>query len=241
MTRFLGVVFVLAVTVVLLGGCGGNGGGGNHAIISFAGTSFSVDEDGTPVMQITLTRTGSSNNDVSATVVLTDGTATGGPPPLAPPVDYDNTPIVVTWLSGDTADKMVTVPVLDDHQDEPDETVDLSLSNFTGGAIAGLVNTATLTIVDNDVAGSSQFSSAFYSYNEDGTPNSAVTIQRVGGMDGDISAHIISTDGTANSDPSSPVEPVDYAPIDTTVTFLDQVTTDIVLVIPGIVQDLLPE
>lgn len=240
MTRFL-LVVVLGASTVILGGCSGGGGGNNGSQISFASAAFFVNEDGATIMEITLTRSGDFSTDVSATIFPTDGTATGGVPPLAPPADYDNTPIVVTWLAGDLTDKMTFVLVLDDHQDEPDETVNLSLGNFTGGAVAGATPNATLTITDNDVAGRFQFSQSSYSYGEDGTPFSAVTLQRVGGMDGDISCHIVSTDGTANSDPLSPVEPVDYTPIDFNVTFLDTVTTDLVLVLPGIVQDLLPE
>jgi hypothetical protein len=241
MRRATCVAFVLVLGAVLLGGCNNGGGGDNPAILSFLASGFSVNEDGTPVTVITLTRTGNSSNAVSTTVVLTDGTATGGPPPLFPPVDYDNTPIVVTWPSGDTADKVIAVPILDDNADEADETLTMSLTALTGGAVLGAIGSATLTIVDEDVAGSIQFSSMSYAYLEDGSPISAVTLQRVGGMDGDISATIVSTDGTANSDPFSPFEPVDYTAVNTIVTFLDQVTTDVVLVLPGIVQDVLPE
>src|SRR5262249_7479515 len=42
-----------------------------------------------------------------------------------------------------------TVPVLDDCLAESDETILLTLSNPTGGAVLGTINTAVLTILDN--------------------------------------------------------------------------------------------
>src|SRR5436190_2522734 len=127
----LGLVFALA-------GCGGGGGGGGSSQeLSFTAVAFSVNENGTPIAAVTVQRTGGSSGAVSATITLTNGTATGGPPPLSPPSDYDNTPIVVSFADGDTADKSVTVPILDDNLVEGDETVDLALGSPTGGATIG--------------------------------------------------------------------------------------------------------
>lgn len=113
-------------------------------VIEFSNPQYVVNEDGTPVLAVTLNRTGGSAGAVSATVNLGDNTA------LAPG-DYSNNPIVVSWADGDTAPKIVTIPIVDDTLVEPDELVDLSLSNPTGGATIGTQDTATLTILDNDV------------------------------------------------------------------------------------------
>ena len=63
--------------------------------------------------------------------------------------------------NGDTADKTCTVPILEDEIDEDDETVNLSLSNFTGGAGQGTPTAATLTIIDNE-AGDLSFTMSLY-------------------------------------------------------------------------------
>ena len=201
------VVASMALGLALaLAGCGGGGGGGGSSQeLSFTAVAFSVNENGTPIAAVTVQRTGGSSGAVSATITLTDGTANGGAPPLAPPVDYDNTPIVVSFADGDTADKVVTVPILDDNTVEGDETVNLALGNPTGGAVIGVPATAVLTIVDDESHGTLQLSAPTYSYNESGIAVAAITVQRVGGIDGAVSALITSSDGTANSDPNSMV------------------------------------
>jgi hypothetical protein len=202
-------------------------------VISFTSTSFRQNEDGTlSANVITLERVGGSGA-VSVTISFPGGTATGG-------VDYDNTPIVVSWPAGDTSNMVVTVPVIDDNNDEqPFETVDLVLGSPTGGAVIGL-GTATLDINDEDIAGVLEFDNASYLYFEDGTPIVAITVIRTGGMDGDVSVTVTSSDATANSDPLSLVEPVDYTPISTSAFFADQSTTSVVITV-ALVNDVLPE
>lgn len=102
-----------------------------------------MNEDGTTMAVVTVTRTGGSDGAVSVSVTSADGTATA-------PEDYDNTPILVSFASGET-NQTVNIPIVDDSLLEGNETVNLSLSNPTGGATLGSQNTATLTIVDNDV------------------------------------------------------------------------------------------
>jgi uncharacterized delta-60 repeat protein len=61
----------------------------------------------------------------------------------------------VTWLAGDAADKTITLPIVDDTVDEPDETLTLTLTPLIGGVITGTNATATLTILDNDLPATS--------------------------------------------------------------------------------------
>ncbi|MGV2388023.1 MAG UNVERIFIED_CONTAM: hypothetical protein LVR29_05990 [Microcystis novacekii LVE1205-3] len=110
-------------------------------VIQFSGATYSVNENGTPVTAVTLTRTNGSDGAVSVTVNLTNGTATAGS-------DYNNTPITVNFANGETT-KTVTIPIVNDTQFELDETVNLSLSNPTGGATLGTQTTAVLTIVES--------------------------------------------------------------------------------------------
>lgn len=111
--------------------------------LQFSAPTFSVNEDGTAIAAVTVTRTGGSAGAASATVNLTEGTATAA-------VDYDGTPIVVNFADGESA-KTVTFPIGNDTLVEGDETVNLSLVSPTGNASIGTPNnTATLLIVDND-------------------------------------------------------------------------------------------
>ncbi|MFL6336657.1 MAG: Calx-beta domain-containing protein [Pyrinomonadaceae bacterium] len=94
---------------------------------------------------ITVTRTGGSAGAVSVTFATADGTAAAG-------ADYTAVSnFTVTFADGDASPKTINVPIADDLLDEPDETVNLTLSNPTGGAsLVGSPATATLTISDND-------------------------------------------------------------------------------------------
>ena len=62
-----------------------------------------------------------------------------------------NNDLFVTWADGDTGNKTVKLPIVDDLLDEPDETLNLTLTPLTSGATTGTNPNATLTIVDNDV------------------------------------------------------------------------------------------
>jgi uncharacterized delta-60 repeat protein len=61
-----------------------------------------------------------------------------------------NGDLFVQWKNGEGGDKTVSLPIVDDLLDEPDETLALTLTPL-GAATAGAIANATLTIVDNDV------------------------------------------------------------------------------------------
>ncbi len=111
-------------------------------VLDFSNTSFSINEDGVPVTEVTVNRTGGSSGNVSATLWLDDGTAIA-------PADYDPTPISVEFADGQTT-QTVSIPIIEDSVDEADETLTLSLTSPTNGATLGTLSTAMLTILDND-------------------------------------------------------------------------------------------
>ncbi|NER29804.1 MAG: hypothetical protein F6J89_19840, partial [Symploca sp. SIO1C4] len=113
----------------------------NPGVIAFSANNFSLSENGTPVQEVTLNRTGGTQGQVSVTLTPTNGTATNA--------DYDDNPIVVTFADGETS-KTVEISVVDDSEVEGNETINLDLSNPTGGVTIGNSDSATLTIVDND-------------------------------------------------------------------------------------------
>ncbi|AKE63138.1 Alkaline phosphatase [Microcystis aeruginosa NIES-2549] len=193
-------------------------------IIGFSGANFTVNEDGTPITQVTLTRTGGSNGEVSVTLTPDGGTATAGS-------DYNNTPITVTFANGETS-KTVTIPINNDTVYEPTETVNLTLSSPTGGATLGTQTTAVLNIIDNDaVAGVLSFSNATYNINENGTPVTQVTINRTGGSDGAVSATVTLSNGTATAGSDYVANPitVNFANGETSKTVTIPIINDTVL------------
>ncbi|MFM6436862.1 MAG: Calx-beta domain-containing protein, partial [Microcystis panniformis] len=110
-------------------------------ILAFSNASYSINENGTPVTEIKIIRTGGSDGEVSATIDLTDGTATAD--------DYDKTSIPVTFANGET-EKTINIPIKNDTIYEPNETFTIKLTNPTGGAILGNRNSATVTIINDD-------------------------------------------------------------------------------------------
>lgn len=110
--------------------------------LSFVSTEFDVDENGGQAV-INVTRGNGSDGAVSVSYTTGDGSATAGD-------DYEATAGTLDWADGDSAAKSFTVPVIDDLEEEGDETVNLTLSNPTGGATLGQASAATLSIDDDD-------------------------------------------------------------------------------------------
>jgi len=112
-------------------------------VLAFSSPTFTVNENGTAVSAVTVTRTGGSSGIVGATIIPTEGTA------LAP-ADFTNTPITVSFADGDTTAKTISIPIVNDTVTESAETINLALGNVTGGASLGTQKTAILSILDND-------------------------------------------------------------------------------------------
>lgn len=111
-------------------------------VLAFVQESFEVREtDGTAL--ITVSRTDGSDGSVTVRAQSRSGTATDGVDLL--PVDE-----VLTWADGDDGVRHLSVPVLDDEEDEGVETVPLRLSEASGGAELGEVETARLAVFDDD-------------------------------------------------------------------------------------------
>jgi hypothetical protein len=95
---------------------------------------------------ITVTRTGGTSSAVSVEYY------TGSPSAATVNVDYKYTSGILNWADGDSASKTFSVPIINDDNDEPDETVDLLLFGAAGGATLGSQTTAKLVIVDDDAS-----------------------------------------------------------------------------------------
>ncbi len=117
--------------------------------VQFSDAAYTVGEAG-PTATVTVTRTDGTDGSVSVDyATVAGGTATGGAACDAG-VDFINTNGTINFGDGDSAPKTFEVAICNDVTDEVDETVQLSLSNPTGGATVGTPGTATLTITDDD-------------------------------------------------------------------------------------------
>jgi hypothetical protein len=111
--------------------------------LQLSAATYSVPESGSSAT-ITVTRTGGSAGAVGVTIATSNGTATAG-------ADYTAlaNPTGVNFADGETT-KTVSITILPDTLVEGNETVNLTLTNPTGGATLGSPATAVLTITDDD-------------------------------------------------------------------------------------------
>jgi len=169
----------------------------------FSASAYTVSES---AGQATITVQRTSGATASAVTVdyatVAGGTATAG-------ADYMGTSGTLTFKAGELS-KTFTVPIVNDNVDEPNETVNLVLSNPTGGATLGTPITAVLTISDEDVPGAIGFSAAAYSVLES-AGYALVTVTRTGGA-GAVTVDFTTADGSA-------IAPVDYTAVSRTLSF----------------------
>ncbi len=160
---------------------------GGEPSLQFSAANFSVSESG-GTATITVTRTGSTAEAVTVDYATSTGTATAG-------TDYTATNGTLTFNGGESA-KTFAVTIANDSQDETDETINLTLSNPTGGAVLGAQKTAVLTVIDDDNGGALQFSAATYSVNETGG-SVTITVVRSGGVAGNVTIDYATGNGSA--------------------------------------------
>jgi glucose/arabinose dehydrogenase len=110
-------------------------------VLQFGNAVFNASETNASVT-ITVTRTGGSDGAVSVNYATSNGTATAG-------ADYTAASGTLTLAAGETS-KTFTISIINDTAIEGPETVNLTLSNPTGGATLGSQATATLTIASDD-------------------------------------------------------------------------------------------
>jgi hypothetical protein len=184
-----------------------SGGGGNPGTIRYSSSTYAVGE-GAGSQTITVTRSGGSDGSVTIDYATADGTAVSGS-------DYQPASGTLSWADGDATSKSFSISIVNDSDVEADETVNLSLSNITGGASLGNPQVAVLTIVDDDAAtpGTVQFSAPEYSVGEGGGSVS-ITVNRSGGANGAVTVDYSFVDGTATAGS-------DYQPANGTLSWSD--------------------
>ena len=105
--------------------------------LQFSSQTHSATEDAGSVV-ITVTRVDGATGSVTVDYATSNGTANAGS-------DYTSTSGTLTFNQGQTS-QTFSIPIVNDNVFEPDETINIALTNPTGGASLGTPATATLTI-----------------------------------------------------------------------------------------------
>jgi uncharacterized delta-60 repeat protein len=151
--------------------------------------NFIVSETATNAV-IQVRRAGGLVGTVSALAYTSAGTAT-------PNVDYINVTNTITFGPGENL-KSFLVPLIDDNLPEPDETVNLTLTNVTGGAAIKRQPVAVMTIISDDTL--LNFSQAAFSVSETAPGGKAtIGISREGATEFPVSVIFSTSPGTASS------------------------------------------
>ncbi|PYK97616.1 MAG: hypothetical protein DME19_15725, partial [Verrucomicrobia bacterium] len=160
----------------------------NTSVLEFSAPNFTVNEsDGSATIGVT--RTGGWFDSVSVQYATSDGTATAG-------LDYTSQSgtLNLDFRFGETVTSYFSIPIANDSLVEPNETVNLILSNPSPGAALGNQKTATLTILGQDSV--VEFSAPNYEVNEFGGSVIITVIRSVAGMNSG-SVNFMTSDGTA--------------------------------------------
>lgn len=113
-----------------------NGGSIQFSAAEFVGTEESLS------LEVTVSRVGGSAGVAIADFASSAVTATAG-------VDYTDIASEIVFGDGVATDIVINIPLIDDPDEEPEETFDLTLSNV-GGATAGSILSATAKIAASD-------------------------------------------------------------------------------------------
>ncbi len=122
---------------------GSSGGGGSTDVLEFGATGYSASESSGGITA-TVIRSGNATGTVSVRCRPTQSgsSATAG-------TDYTSADVTVTLAPGEMQ-KTCRIPVTNDSDDEANETIRLTLTNVSQGAVIGSRSTTTLTINDDD-------------------------------------------------------------------------------------------
>ncbi|MCB1009650.1 MAG: hypothetical protein KDB94_12260, partial [Acidobacteria bacterium] len=98
--------------------------------------------EGTTVT-ILIERSQGEDGPASVRLVSNGGTATPG-------ADYAAVDVLLQWAAGDGGDRFVQIPLVDDTEAEPTETIQLALVDATGASLDPERATSVVNIGDND-------------------------------------------------------------------------------------------
>lgn len=168
--------------------------------VQFDKASIDVVEGNTA--QVLINRLDGTDGDITFKVTTSNGTAVSG-------TDYSAESTVKTLKDGEGS-MLVTVATTKRAGVQGDRTVNLAITDVTGGAALGQIGQATLNIKDAVERGTLGFSAASATVNENGSIT--LTINRTNGTDGEVSVRVKTVNGTA-------LAGTDFTAVDQIVTF----------------------
>ena len=178
--------------------------------VSFSAPAYTVNENAGTVT-ITVNRTGGTDGEVSVNYATSNGSATAGQ-------DYTSASSTLTFANGDNSESF-TVPITNDSLDEPDETVNLTLSRPSDGATLGGRSTSTLNITDDDTEPTLSITDETVTEGDDGTTDATFTVSLSAASASTVTVDYATQDDSANA-------PGDYGATSGTLTFAPEDTTE---------------
>lgn len=151
-----------------------------------ANSQLKVENAGSFTLDVT--RTNGSAGTVTVHYATADGTAKA-------PSDYTQTSGTLTFNDGETS-KPITVPIIDDNTPEGSESLTLTLSSPTGGAVLGGITSATLVIQDNEDPTLS-INDVSQAEGNSGTTAFTFTVTSSNAISNDVNVNYATANGTA--------------------------------------------
>ncbi len=166
---------------------------------------------------IRVTRFDGTDGAVSVTYGTSDGTAVAG-------VDYVATTGSLDWPDGQGGTKTFQVPIIDNPERIVSATVNVALSDPTGGAVLGSPSSMLLTIVEDGSGVGIEYIGDGFFVDEDGG-SATVTVTRGSGSSGQVSVDYSTEDLSA-------VAGSDYSSVSGTLVWSDGETADKTFTVP---------
>lgn len=189
--------------------------------MSIAPATVTEGNTGTAALTFTVTLSAASTNVVDVNFATSNGTAASG-------ADYTATTGTLKFAIGETS-RTITVPVLGDNIDEPNETLTLTLSNAIGATFAAPANAiATGTITDDDNPPQISIADATITEGDSGTVTAVLTISLTNPSSQNVTVAYQTANGTAASpgDFTNSNATVTFAPGETSKTISIPITVD---------------
>jgi uncharacterized repeat protein (TIGR01451 family)/uncharacterized delta-60 repeat protein len=171
----------------------------------YAVTNFYVAENAGDAL-ITVVRTNGHSGVVTVHVATSDGSALAG-------IDYVPASTNLSFSDGETV-KSFPVHIIDNNVVQNPRSLNITMSNPSGGATIGPVATEPLTILDNDVGIS--LASPTFSVNE-GNGTATIAVLRLNGSNGVVTVNYSTTNSLATNGIAT--AGVDYLPTSGILTF----------------------